>query len=409
VARKVRDKEIRTRAGRARLDPSPVPYWRELDSGGLHIGYRCGERDGKWVGRKYVGKRTGRAPYEWITLPGCADDIAPADGARVLDYDQATAAIRAWAAPASPIGPLTVRQAIADYVEWAKAHRKTGKDAEQRLALHVLPKVGDKAIADLTTKDIEQVQRGMIRKDEDDPDAERRSKDSSNRVMNYFRAALNRAYEDETNRIPSSAAWDRVKSFAGTSKAREVILEPQQVQRFLKTTKGTALGNLAKAALLIGARPPHELAGLRVKHFDRRHGTLDIVDGKTGKRTVTLTQEAIAFFISLAKDKSADDLLLPNDSGTAWTKSQHSRPFAEAAKKAKLPEDATIYCLRHTHISDAIINKMPLTILAENTGTSVAMISRNYAKAIAKTRQHVIEQHSYKLSQPKNARRAPAQ
>jgi integrase len=400
VTRTVTDAKIETPSSRLKLKARGLPYWRPIDAGGLHLGYRKGENGGgRWVGRKYVGKRAGRAPYDTATLPGCADDTAPADGVRVLDYGQAIEAVRAWAAPkpVSAAGPLTVKQAVDDYVAWLKAHRKSGKDAEQRLTRHLLPKLGDKEVAALTTRDVQAVQNAMVRHDPDDPEVERRSKDSANRVMNSFRAALNRAFEDPANGIPSSAAWDRVKSFKGVDKAREVYLEPAQVKRLLQATEGTALGRLIIATLLTGARPPHELARPQVRDFDQRQRTLRISDGKTGGRVVTLSPQAANYFAGLAKGKADDDLLLAKENGGPWRKSDHSRPMREAVKRAKLPAATTLYSLRHTHISDAIISGMPLTLLAENCGTSIGMIEKNYAKAIAATRQQVIAQHGYKI------------
>jgi hypothetical protein len=65
--------------------------------------------------------------------------------------------------------------------------------------------------------------------------------------------------------------------------------------------------------------------------------------------------------------------------------------------KAKLPIGASMYALRHTHISHAIVAGMPLTLIATNCGTSVRMIEQHYAHIIASTRQKLIEAHSFKL------------
>jgi integrase len=69
----------------------------------------------------------------------------------------------------------------------------------------------------------------------------------------------------------------------------------------------------------------------------------------------------------------------------------------DALKDAKLPAKASFYALRHSHISRAIEAGMPLTLVAENTGTSVRMIEQTYGKFIKKTRQELIEKTSPKL------------
>ncbi len=71
-------------------------------------------------------------------------------------------------------------------------------------------------------------------------------------------------------------------------------------------------------------------------------------------------------------------------------KSEHARPFKRAAALAKLPASASFYTLRHSHISRAIESGMPLSLIAENCGTSRSTPERNYAHVMAKTRRDTI-------------------
>jgi hypothetical protein len=68
-----------------------------------------------------------------------------------------------------------------------------------------------------------------------------------------------------------------------------------------------------------------------------------------------------------------------------------------AVQKAGLPDDVTIYSCRHTHISQAILAGANLKLLAENCGTSVAMLEKHYAKFFAAARQELIERTSFRL------------
>jgi len=63
----------------------------------------------------------------------------------------------------------------------------------------------------------------------------------------------------------------------------------------------------------------------------------------------------------------------------------------KALEAAGPPSSASLYTLRHTYISRAIKRGMPLTLIAENVGTSVRMIEQNYGKFIAQTRRDLIE------------------
>ena len=103
----------------------------------------------------------------------------------------------------------------------------------------------------------------------------------------------------------------------------------------------------------------------------------------------------------MTKDRPAAAVLLPRADGARWGKSWQARPFKAAAKAAELPASASFYTLRHSHISRAIELRMPLTIVAENCGTSLMMIQKNYAKVLASTRHEFVEATSPKLRRVK--------
>jgi len=381
-----------------------MPYFRALDPK-LHVGYRKGKMGGKWVARWYVGEKA----YESVTLDGVADDYQDPDGVGVLSFaqaqEQARELVRAKLAPA---GPLTVEQACLAYVEYLRAEKKSADDTEWRLKKHVYPEkptdgqvvLGDKIIAELTTDEIDAWKRGMIRRSEDNPEVERRSKDSANRVLTSVKAALNRAFNDDANRIPTDRAWRRVKPFREVGRSREVHLDRAQSKRLINVATG-GFRNLVTAALVTGARPPGELASCRVKDFRADTGTLS-VDGKTGQRDIVLTAEAVTFFEGIGAGKEPDALLLPKDDGTPWGKNHHQRLMADAVLRAKLPADTTIYALRHTHASQSILAGMNLKLLAENMGTSIRMLEQHYGKFIAASRRKLVEESSFKLGLPKS-------
>lgn len=236
----------------------------------------------------------------------------------------------------------------------------------------------------------------MVRRDPADPEVERRSKASANRVMTSLKAALNRAFDDSANSIPSDKAWRRVEPFNNVDGARQCFLDTAQSVHLINICEG-AFKNLVAAALLTGARPPHELAQLRVRDFHAKSRTLTITAGKTGRRDVVLTAEAVDFFQGIAAGRAPDALLLPRDDGSAWGKVHHV-PFMHAAVgRAKLPADCTMYSLRHSYISQSLSNGMNRQLLAENVGTSVAMIEKHYGKFSAATRRDLIEAAGPKL------------
>ena len=155
-----------------------------------------------------------------------------------------------------------------------------------------------------------------------------------------------------------------------------------------------------EAAFLTGARYG-ELGALLVRHFAADRALLMIPEGKTGARPVTLSAEAVAFFSRITAKRPANAILLPRADGNTWGKSEQHRPFKRAAAAAGLPASASFYTLRHSHISRAIESLMPLSLIAENCGTSLTMIQRNYAHVLAKTRKATIDATAPKLRRVK--------
>src|SRR5271157_5418980 len=157
MARTVRDTALESREARSRLKARGKPYYRKIEEG-LHLGYRKprGRRGkpagaGKWVLRHYIGAQS----YDVATI-GAADDFSDADGHAVLNFKQAQDAARvqmvrrARDAAGIAAGPLTVRTAIASYLEYLEAHGKTAGDVRQRAAAHIDPVLGNVEVVSLT-------------------------------------------------------------------------------------------------------------------------------------------------------------------------------------------------------------------------------------------------------------------
>lgn len=287
---------------------------------------------------------------------------------------------------------MTVAKAIESYVAYLKAERKDGRNAECRLAIHVTPLIGTKLVSELTREQLENVKRSMVKTG--DAETERKSKDSANRVFGMLRAALNRCFRDGL--VSSDVAWRRVQPFGGVARPRDVFLDPAQVTRLLNTSTGQ-FRRFIVAALATGARAPGELLGLTVADFDATLGQLQITSGKTGPRSVTLTEETISFFTEITAGRHADALLLPDENGQRWRRNYLYRLMREAAERAKLPAKSTLYCLRHSHASGAILAGMPLLLLASNMGTSTNLLEKTYVKFAIASRRAIVEDRGYKL------------
>ena len=115
MAGTVKHARLESPSARSRLKRGRQPHWQALREGRVHLGYQCwkGDAAGRWVLRRYVGNGKYR-----VTALGLADDAGEADGVRVLNFDQAEAKARAMVdTPAHRVHRLTVRQALARYIE----------------------------------------------------------------------------------------------------------------------------------------------------------------------------------------------------------------------------------------------------------------------------------------------------
>ncbi len=393
MARSAKEYDTRTKTARSKLETRTKPYYRQI-APGKTLGYiRRETGSGSWIVRdKDGGKYRTR-------IIGHADDIDRADGKDILTYEQALATATNQTAPELRVGGrITVETAMDRYLTALAAKSKHAKEYRGIANRHILPILGGYRVDRLTKTQIEEWQAGLVcAEDPDDPDKRRRSQDSANRVLTHLKAGLNAAFADEANGITTDAAWRRVKPFRNVSRPREVDLSPDDVRAFIDgaATFDQALANLIEAAYLTGARMG-ELTGATVRDLDGARRTLH-VDGKTGARTISLTEETAAFLQVIARGKRRDDPLLPQSDGTRWPRTGHFRPVKRAAAAAGLGSDTCIYSLRHAHISRAIEAGMPLSLIAENCGTSLLMIQRNYAKVLKATQAATVERTAPKL------------
>lgn len=355
--------DLKSKTVRKQLDPRPAPYFTRLEAG-LFLGYRVLKHgDGTWTARKRsedgVQKTQALGTYQ--------------------DYDEAAKAARAWAESLSrgvTVFDETVHDACVAYVAELKTRKsaKSSHDTDARFKRLVYGKpIASIKLAKLQTQHIKNWLNAQVA-DDDDSDEEdvRRSKDSANRNLASFKAALNQAYNDK--RV-TAKPWETVKPFKDVGKGRTRFITRSDCDALMAHCPDD-LAKLVRAMLLTACRPG-ELAKVEARHFDPRQGTLEIT-GKTGHRVVSLSTAARLFFAELAADKIGAALLLQRADGLAWDKDWWKKLFTKARKAAKLPDDVVMYSLRHAAISEMIMAGVDVFLIARLAGTSTAMIDKHY-------------------------------
>jgi integrase len=400
MPRLARNENLSTRAARLRLPVRREPYWQHYQEGRA-IGYRriAGGKAGTWLARFYdpAGEKVRK-----IHALGTADDLLDADGDATLTFAQAQVAARAWFSALTRhngrvVEPLTVTQAMAAYVEDYKARGgKALSGLESTINAHILPKLGDRNVADLTTAAIRTWQRGLataaprIRQSKkpnapkktarpvaaDDADGQRARRSSANRILTVLKAALNLAYHD--GKVQTDDAWRRVTPFKNADSARIRHLTDDEAKRLVNAA-GEGFRPMITAALLTGARYG-ELVSFRVTDYNQEAGTLHVRVSKTGKsRHIMLTDEGKRFFTGHCLGKSSKALILTRPDGDGWAKSEQMRPMRAACKAANIVPAIGFHILRHTHASRLTRAGVPLGVVASQLGNSEAICAKHYA------------------------------
>jgi integrase len=387
MARTVRDTNLGTRAARLRLKPRGKPYYRQLEEG-CHLGYRrLAGKSGSWCARLYIGNQA----YVVESI-GPADDQSDADGVAVLSYDQAQAKCRERMVKrahhaAGKSGPKTVAAVVTNYLADIEMRGKSIADARYRINAHVLPRLGDALVEDLTKEQLQTwlaavaAEPARVRSSKGKPqrhrkaiggdEARRARHASANRVWAILRAAL-RHYR-------KAGPWEDVKQFTGVATARTRFLTVAEAQRLINGCD-PGFRPLVQAALASGCRYG-ELIRLVVSDFHADSGTIAIRQSKSGvPRHGILTTEGAEFFAQQCAGKSGASHIFVNGGGKPWQKSNQLTRMRQACTQAGISPPISFHGLRHSYASLCAMAGMDMRILAQNLGHSdPAMTIKHYA------------------------------
>ena len=128
-----------------------------------------------------------------------------------------------------------------------------------------------------------------------------------------------------------------------------------------------------------------ELIRAIVSDFNPDAGTLGVPKSKSGKpRQIVITDAGAAFFRQVCAGRAGNELIFRRADGGPWKASQQARPLAEACKRAKIMPPVTVHGCRHTWASHAVMNGVPLMIVAKNLGhRDTLMVERHYGHLAA--------------------------
>ena len=396
--------DIGSRDARRRLKARREPYFFVIERG-LSLGYRKSQEGGTWIARRYdPGLRR-----HFEERVGTTDDSRDADGTEVLNFAQAQRKVLLGAhagAERSSGRNYTVADAVSDYLDYLRSHRKSADDAKIKFDAYVIPRLGERRVADLKPGDFEDwlewaMKRQARRKPKkpkpppkrprkakvveraekeakqiDAAEQKRRRKATVNRVIAMVKACLN--YAHARRKVPSRDAWAGLRKFSRVDGARLRWLTVDESKRLLNACS-PSLRQLVQAGLMTGCREG-ELLALRARDFDPHTDTLLIADSKSGKpRRVPLTKEGASVFDALTAGRKPDDALFERAEGQPWHRVAVIRAMQNACAAANIDPPATFYTLRHTYASHLVQEGTPLIYVASALGhRDTRMVEKHY-------------------------------
>jgi integrase len=373
---------LQTREARKKLEPRDQPYYVELRRG-LALGYRKGRDGGSWLLREHRGA----ALYSKRRL-GAADDSTPSDGATVLSWDEAQhKALGADRPTITRPAKWTVAQAAEAYFD-----TRQGKVEHDRITYtaFIEEKLGQKAIAELTTGDFERWLAQQVPKTED-KEKLRSGQATANRRWTLLRAILNSAYRKDATRVPSADAWRRLRPFQNVDRPRERTISAAEAKRLLNALPAD-LRALARGSLYTGARLG-ELIALTAADFDGAQ--ISIRHSKSGKaRQIPLSAEGVNAFTEATAGLLGDAPVFPPADGLQWQRMQISRGMRVACGVAKISPPATFHDLRRSYGSLMLNSGAPADVIRGLLGhADMRMTLRAYAHLLNRTKQRAVKKH----------------
>jgi integrase len=360
---------------RDRLAPRKEPYWQRLGKGAYLGVYRSpGTGNESWHAR--FRTRDGKQLKNPL--------------GEALEFDDAKKKAEEWlsqlaGSPVRTVKRGTVRAALEAYLADLRRHGRAdaATEAEARFKLTVW---GD----DVETLNLESATRDDFLEWRDRL-MEGRQPRSVNRQVRSVVAGLNRA--NALGHVGNPAAWKLAPLQDDMEdEAEPIFLTPDQ-RKSLLDNASAAPATFLKGIEHTGARPK-ELAGAKASDFDGKMLRLAHRKGRPPKlrvRHVVLSASAIDFFKAQTKDKLPSAWIFTEDGEQPWRRHVWAREVRAAIAgankslkgKARIPVGASAYSFRHARISELlqVHHVDPLTVAAQ-TGTSLAMIERNYFKFI---------------------------
>jgi hypothetical protein len=308
---------------------------------------------------------------------------------------------------------VTMLQALREYATWCRTTVDTTKDkaerkaeakasaAEARFKQLVIPfKLADgtawvdKPLNAITPADYREWRAWAAavpvkaRGKKGGAAARRRTGATMNRDIAQFRAALNMAREHHTGHEGKHVigqSWKKplARNLKADESRGEWVYLDEAERAELRAGAAEAAPELVPfvEAMLAAPLRPGAWTSLQVRDYHRKTHSVTVRDDKAGAgRVVALPDDegTRKLFTDAVAGRIGALPLFCDAEGQQWSGDSWNKAFKRAAKAAGLSKALSMYCLRHTLLTDLITAGAPIGAVAKVAGTSVAIIEKHY-------------------------------
>lgn len=299
---------------------------------------------------------------------------------------------------------INQKETLNEYLDkWMTTHKanvrqRTFDNDNDMLRIYIRPLLGEYKLSKLRPLDIQEAYTTLIEK-------------VSASTIRRAHAVLHNALEDAVRWemiIKNPSNYANVPKAKITKNERQSLNKEQAIQ-FIETCHMDRFGAFYVLLLTTGLRPSEAL-GLkwsdidwenrtatikRTMHSNRKGGGYRIEEAtktKLSNRTVVIPEPAVELLRSWRKDQAAralmagdqyerSELVFTSEVGTPLrSDNMNKRHFKQILEDSGLPSNFTVYGLRHSYATLAILAGVPIKVVSENLGhASIDLTLRTYA------------------------------
>lgn len=136
--------------------------------------------------------------------------------------------------------------------------------------------------------------------------------------------------------------------------------------------------------LFTGARPS-EVASLRWRHVDLTHGVITLLEHKTtstqrspSPRRIFLVAPVIRLLKKVSQRQDHSDFVFVNTRSRPWARNSIQQNLKRVRERIGLPDDLSLYSLRHLFGTTASMNGVELATLSQIMGHTSSRMTEHY-------------------------------